>query len=353
MKKIRVGFLQVLVGISVSLISVATVAFASTVIDSNGVTTDNVATKGLNVKVATSSDGITDILSVAPDMLGMYDIGIGTTTPDDRLHIHKGNLYFTGVMFPALRTGDGVQALAIRSTIDPFLTGIGSSTVPRATYDFDTTTGRGLEMTSSHFNYNGDYLVNSVFKIAADPTLFSYINSGNFGIGTTTPINLFSVVASSTNSVFDVTADGRIGVGTAYPVSYAKMEINYNSAVDGGAGLVVSDGGSAHVMLGATSTSGYVGNYNNNSFSIRTNNEDRFMIYDKNAGSDVRFGFGTTTPESFFHVSKENATTTVEIGSTATTGKGSCLKLRDSDGQGWTYCTTLAGSLTCSTTSCE
>jgi hypothetical protein len=177
-------------------------------------------------------------------------------------------------------------------------------------------------------------------------------SNGNVGIGTTTPINFFSV-ANATSSLFDITSSGKVGVGTFDPISFAKMQINYDSASDTVAGLVVSDGGSAHVMLGATSTSGFVGNYNNNSFSIRTNNEDRIFIYDKNAGADVRVGIGTTTPESFFHVYKNTATTTVTVGGVDESGKGSCLKLRDSDGQGWTYCTTLDGTLSCSINSCE
>jgi len=63
-------------------------------------------------------------------------------------------------------------------------------------------------------------------------------------------------------------------------------------------------------------------------------------------------GVGTITPSSIFHVSNDTATTTITIGN-ETSGKGACLKLRDSDGAGWTYCSVLDGVLTCGTTSCE
>jgi hypothetical protein len=128
---------------------------------------------------------------------------------------------------------------------------------------------------------------------------------GSIGIGTTSPANFFSI-ASSTSNLFDVTSSGKIGVGTSDPISFAKMQINYDSLIDGGAGLVVSDGFS-HVVVGGTSTNAYIGTYNNNSFAIRTNNEDRIFVYDKNAGADVRVGIGTTTPEVKLHVSGDSS----------------------------------------------
>jgi hypothetical protein len=179
-----------------------------------------------------------------PTFFNGGNVGIGTSTPSDRLHIYEGNLLFSGLLYPAIITGNGVTALNIHSNADPFEAGLGSSTIPRAIYDFNTTSESGFTMTSSHFNVTGDLIIDDVFRAAADPSGISYINSGNFGIGTTTP-------------------------------------------------------------------------------------EAKLQVY----GGDI-------------------ATSTVEIGGSASS-KGSCLKLRDSDGAGWTYCTTLDGTLNCSTTSCE
>ncbi|OIO06983.1 hypothetical protein COX67_05355 [Candidatus Falkowbacteria bacterium CG_4_10_14_0_2_um_filter_36_22] len=76
----------------------------------------------------------------------------------------------------------------------------------------------------------------------------------------------------------------------------------YNA--DGGI-IRVSDGGSTHTILGAANNiGGYVGTFNNISFGIRTNNTDRIFVEDNNAGSDVRIGIGTTTPDSDFHYYK-------------------------------------------------
>ena len=48
------------------------------------------------------------------------------------------------------------------------------------------------------------------------------------------------------------------------------------------------------------------------------------------------------------------ATSTVEIGKdNSASGLGACLKLRDHDDGGWTYCVVLDGAITCSTVSCQ
>jgi len=68
--------------------------------------------------------------------------------------------------------------------------------------------------------------------------------------------------------------------------------------------------------------------------------------------SPGNFGFGTTTPSSDFHFFSE-ATSTFFLDSSSTT-TGACLKLKDIDGDGYTYCTANDGNLTCSTTTpCE
>ena len=63
-------------------------------------------------------------------------------------------------------------------------------------------------------------------------------------------------------------------------------------------------------------------------------------------------GIGTTSPATLLHVSKDSATTTVIIGNESGSSRA-CLKLRDSDDAGWSYCTILDGTMNCATTSCE
>lgn len=77
---------------------------------------------------------------------------------------------------------------------------------------------------------------------------------------------------------------------------------------------------------------------------IMTENDTQHLIASK-------IGFGTTTPTSFLSITAAGfATTTVAIGSEA---GAACLKLRDTDLAGWTYCRTLDGVMTCSTVPCE
>ena len=60
-------------------------------------------------------------------------------------------------------------------------------------------------------------------------------------------------------------------------------------------------------------------------------------------------GIGTTTPDTLLSVDSQSATSTVTVGGTYP----ACLKLRDSDNAGWTYCTFLNGAMSCSTTPCN
>lgn len=73
-------------------------------------------------------------------------------------------------------------------------------------------------------------------------------------------------------------------------------------------------------------------------------------------GSGGSVGIGTDTPSSTFHVwpnvSGPAATTTITFGASFAT-RGSCVKLKDVTGTGFTYMTVQAGVATFSTTSCE
>jgi hypothetical protein len=93
-------------------------------------------------------------------------------------------------------------------------------------------------------------------------------------------------------------------------------------------------------IKGNASTSGAL-------LKISTSTLDTFYIDD--AG---KIGIGTSTPTSLFSVGSQTATTTITVGEVGS-GKGACLKLKDWTGTGWTYCSTNAGTMTCSVNSCE
>lgn len=63
-----------------------------------------------------------------------------------------------------------------------------------------------------------------------------------------------------------------------------------------------------------------------------------------------RIGIGTTDPQAPLHIGGSGATSTMTIGTSTTVA---CLKMRDTDGAGWTYGTFLNGVVTWSTTACN
>lgn len=69
------------------------------------------------------------------------------------------------------------------------------------------------------------------------------------------------------------------------------------------------------------------------------------------SGTSIFRVIASTTAPTLI-INKGNATTTVQIDSTSAT-KGSCLKLKDADGSGFTYVVVNNGTLTASTASCE
>ncbi|XKT75381.1 MAG: hypothetical protein ACJKSS_01165 [Patescibacteria group bacterium UBA2103] len=106
--------------------------------------------------------------------------------------------------------------------------------------------------------------------------------------------------------------------------------------------------------------------------TLVTGNDSQFLIIDKdnsnsravlelkgNAGKkDVLYaasagyiGIGTSAPEGTLHVTSPNKN--VIIWDTSSTVAGACIKIKDRDGKGYTYMTTLDGEVEFSTNSCE
>ena len=92
-----------------------------------------------------------------------------------------------------------------------------------------------------------------------------------------------------------------------------------------------------------------------NDFYLKDNSGTTTFDFNRATGElyiSGNVGIGTTTPSSLLHISKDSATTTITIGNESGGGLA-CLKLRDSDDGGWSYCTILDGTMNCTTTSCE
>ncbi len=99
----------------------------------------------------------------------------------------------------------------------------------------------------------------------------------------------------------------------------------------------------------------------NADFSIVYSNLQDTLQFNIGNSSDVgtvlaitptsKVGIGTTSPATLLDVFS-TATTTIKIDSNSVT-QGGCLKMKDIDGVGYSYGTSLAGVITWSTVSCE
>ena len=113
------------------------------------------------------------------------------------------------------------------------------------------------------------------------------------------------------------------------------------------------------IKITSDSTGNYLSNnyYSGTGASSISDSATTTIYASQLSGNDLifkpsgNFGFGTTTPLSDFHFFSET-TSTISLDSSSTT-TGACLKLKDIDGDGYTYCTANNGSLTCTTTPCE
>ncbi len=229
---------------------------------------------------------------------------------------------------------------------------------------------------------------------------FKYVGStGNVGIGTTSPSRLLSVSDDGTYSAY---FSGRVGIGTnapGYPLEVngymktssgiilgATSDANNSIAPEGsenqniilqsyGTGVagpvvhirsknqgVVSNGlvfstvnnvGSGAIPIASVSTSysGLTGTNVTGQLIFGTNNNSTAVTEWMRITNSGNVGIGTTSPATLAQLFS-TGTSTLSIDSNSAT-KGSCLEMKDIDGGGYSYITTLNGVMTVSQTSCK
>jgi len=192
------------------------------------------------------------------------------------------------------------------------------------------------------------------------------LNSGNVGIATTTPYAKLSVTNTDTFPSFivedttspDLTpfvidASGNVGIGVAAPSSKLHVSDTAQTPVI----FTSSNDGATDIQINNTSTNGrdwiLSATGQNNSFGA-----GKFGLFDSTGGlfrlivdSAGDFGVGTTTPSTLLDV-YSTASTTITVDSSSGS-QGGCIKIRDADGAGYTYLSTLNGVALFSTVSCE
>ena len=248
--------------------------------------------------------------------------------------------------------------------------------------------------------YAGNKRMGNIYNPIAQSPFNSNINAGDYdlvnvdqiGIGTSSPTQTLSVVgtngidpfniASSTGvSMFKIDESGYVGIGKTPDVQletldtfrvtdaggfsrYYDLKVTTNGVsnnVEGTNGIYTfSSGGTEAFRLDATNkrigisddtpdfTLEVAGVYSKGYFALssaKANDGDIFVI-----NQYGKVGIGTTTPLFNLQVAGGTATSTNATGILGV--KAGCLPIQDTDLGGWTYCTTLDGTMTCSSDSC-
>ncbi|MEX0919371.1 MAG: hypothetical protein WDZ64_01310, partial [Parcubacteria group bacterium] len=229
------------------------------------------------------------------------NVGIGTATPSERLHV-DGNLLVTG------------NSTTTNATTTNFFSQIGTFTDLFAeTGTFENIITEDITITNLVFeNATGTNSTTTnayVENLEADSAnLTDLVFTRATGTEATTT-SFFSTTASSTNlysSLLTVAGDGlvvdsnrRVGIGTTNPTS--KLTVN-----DAGSTLFI-DGSTLGSGQNITSNSNLrIGSAASHNLTLYTGTNARLSIID----STGRVGIGTTTPSTFFSVGKGAGDTT-------------------------------------------
>lgn len=148
--------------------------------------------------------------------------------------------------------------------------------------------------------------------------------------------------------------DNRVGIGNSTPDS--RLQVN-----DGG------NNSDVHVYnifsgFGGWTAIGFLSSLGDSEYALAGDSDQtwlnapankplRFMIGNVEGmrlDGDLDVGIGTAIPSAKLDVEGGASRGIVEIDGSS----GGCLKIRDTDDSGWTYCTVLNGALSCSTTAC-
>ncbi len=280
---------------------------------------------------------------------GTGNVGIGTMAPTMPLHIYSSSKYDaatatanlvlevpdvsggSGILFTRTdhgaqwgivgETSGGGSYFKIQSgTNDAFVihgavwneptVGIGDSTPDGMLEVSASSTSQDLFMLSSDDGNDGD--------------LFIVKNSGYVGIGTTSPTEQLHL-------------DGSLGSGMQFTRTTHGTDQTLGYILFGNVDLdktLIALIGSED---GATGTAG--------KFQIQTQAAGGSLATAMTVASDGNVGIGTTSPSSILAIDKGTGWGQI----TSDGSSGGCLMLRDTDDAGWTECSVLDGTMSCST----
>jgi len=254
------------------------------------------------------------------------NVGIKTTSPNATLDIGSGDIYVrTGSVtsnrfdtynggatqmffgFPAsgsVAFNNGSDRLYISNTGN---VGIGT-TSPNNYAGYTTLTLDGSSGSEIDFEQGG--------TLSAD----MFVNTSAFFVRSVTAIPL--VFSTQGSERMRITSGGNVGIGTTSPAALLHLAVA-SASVDGTKGVRITNPAGTIVMLECgSSNDSFVGTTSVSDFHIRTGNTERMRI---TSGGNV--GIGTTSPLSILHI----------LGQSGTTGLPSFLLYGESPSNGQRY----------------
>lgn len=142
----------------------------------------------------------------------------------------------------------------------------------------------------------------------------------------------------------DLIVQGDVGIGTSTPARPLHMVGDGVTGSTGYARFGVS--ATEYTEIGHRGANSSINAVGDGNLDFRHDDNDVMTITDGGF-----LGVSTSTPGTVLDI-YTTATTTATIDSSHAS-RGGCLKIKDLDGTGYTYCTVNGGSMTCSATSCE
>jgi hypothetical protein len=245
-----------------------------------------------NVRLVTSGDfnilngSLTNLMTVKNG----GNVGIGTTSPSEKLHIKNGTLLLDsdpgsspGIWMPDLNGNPSLRI--VTDQIDASYTSIINAWgAPNSGVTVGTTRGDGVA-----FQVRSEVTLSSGFATDSGTTRFIVNGNGNVGIGTTSPSQKLQVSGGDVilNNAF---------IGEVPTYTSANTQFSHSSRAGAG----------QYSFLSAIDGETFINAKSGYNIRFRENNSDKVIIQ---TGGNV--GIGTTLPATLFHLTKASSANTV------------------------------------------